>query len=232
MDARVARFDFHSDVVFTRPAFSRVASFVQIIEPLYDAFDAADIRIPSDALCFENGNSISTAKVTLSLFSGLYTFEARLDGFEAHFLDLPSLQAVEQARQFAGLFGNTVCRFLSDGLPDRYTITIPTWLTVDGGYDAAEALVRRVGWQPESNDPFRIGSQRVTSKATFACTNIDANWTASIMIDRSQLPDTHLFLQVGAEYRQGSMPEKFVDRAKHVVEIWHSVAGSIGLTVS
>ncbi|MCY4462783.1 MAG: hypothetical protein OXC26_20655 [Albidovulum sp.] len=148
MDARVDRFDFHSDVVFTRPAFSRVASFVQIIEPLYDAFDAAGIRIPSDALCFENGNSISTAKVTLSLFSGFYTFEA-------HFLDLRSLQAVEQARRFARLFGNTVCRFLSDGLPDRYTITTPTWLTVDGGYDAAEALVRRVGWQPESNDPFR-----------------------------------------------------------------------------
>ncbi|MCY4139448.1 MAG: hypothetical protein OXF56_14455 [Rhodobacteraceae bacterium] len=232
MDARVARLDFHCDVVFARPAFSRVASFTQIIEPLYDAFDAEGVRIPSDALCVENGNSIATAKVSLSLSSGLQTFEVRLDGFEAHFLDLRSPQAVEQAKQFAMLFDNAVSHFLSDGLPDRYTITTPTWLTVDGGYDAAEALIRRLGWQPELNDPFRIGAQRVTSQATFTCMNLAANWTASIKIERSQLPDTHLFLLVAAEYRQGSSPEKFVDRAEHVAGIWRSVAGSIGLSVS
>ncbi|MCY4196186.1 MAG: hypothetical protein OXD33_04595 [Rhodobacteraceae bacterium] len=35
MNARVARLDFHCDVVFARPVFSRVASFAQIIEPMF-----------------------------------------------------------------------------------------------------------------------------------------------------------------------------------------------------
>ncbi len=232
MDARVGRSDFHCEVVFARPAFSRVASFTQVIEPVYDAFTGAGIPIPADALCVENGNSIATAKVTLSLLSGLQTFEARLDGFEAHFLDLRSAEAVAQARESVKLFGDAVCGFLSDGRPDRYTITVPTWLKVDGGYDAADALVRNIAWKTDSTDPFRVGAHTVTSQVTFACTNLDANWAAHIAIARSQLPDTDLFLQVAADYGPASRLKKLVDRAEHVAEIWNSVAGSIGLTVS
>ncbi len=81
MNARVTRLDFHCDVIFARPVFSRVASFAQIIEPIYDAFSTEGIRIPSDALRVDNGNSIATAKVSLSLHSGLQTFEARLDDY-------------------------------------------------------------------------------------------------------------------------------------------------------
>ena len=232
MDARVVRSDFHREEVFARPTFSRVTTFAQMIEPIYDAFTGAGVPIPADALCVENGNSIAAAKVTLSLLSGFQTFEARLDGFEAHFLDLKSPEAIEQARQRARLFGNTICEFLQDGVPAQNTITIPTWLTVDGGYDAADALVRSIAWKTDSNDPFRIGAHTALSQATFACMNLDANWTASIMIARSLLPDTQLFLQVAAEYGPASRPEKFVDRAEHVAEIWNSVAESIGLTVS
>ena len=232
MDARVGRTDYHCEVVFARPAFSRVGSFTQVIEPVYDAFTGAGIPIPADALCVENGNSIATARVTLSLHSGIQTFEARLDGFEAHFLDLRSPEASTKARESVGLFGNAVCGFLSDGVPDCSTITVPTWLKVDGGYDAADALVRSLAWKTDSNDPFGIGAHTVPSQATFSCTNLDTNWTASIMIARSLLPDTQLFLQVGAEYRPGSGPENFVDRAEHVAEIWNSVAESIGLTFS
>ena len=232
MDACVERSDFHCEVHFARPAFSRLASFTQVIEPVYDAFARAGITIPADALCIENGKSIATAKVTLSLLSGFQTFEARLDGFEAHFLDLRSPEASAQAQKSVRLFGNAVSEFLLNGQPDHYTITVPTWLKVDGGYDAADALLRSLAWKADSNDPFGIDAHTVTSHATFACTNLDANWTASIMIARSQLPETQLFLQVAAEYRPGSGPEKYVDMAEHVEEIWNSVAGSIGLTVS
>ena len=175
---------------------------------------------------------VAVLKVTLSLVSGFQTFEARLDGFEAHFLDRLSPTAGAQARESVTLLGYDVFGFLSDGVPDQCTITIPTWLKADGGYDAADALIRSYAWKTDSNVPFGIGAHRVPSQATFSCTNLDTNWTASIMIARSLLPDTQLFLQVGAEYRPGSGPENFVDRAEHVAEIWNSVAESIGLTFS
>ncbi len=232
MNARVTRLDFHFDAVFARPVLSRVASFAQIIEPIYNAFDAGGIRIPSDALFFENGNSIATAKVFLSLFSGSQTFEARLDGFEARALDLRSPELIERTRHLTQLFGDAVCHFLSGGLPDRHTISTPTWLTVDGGCDAAESLVRRLGWRPESSDPFGIGTQKVASPAAFICENLDGNWTASIKIERSQLPDAHLFLLVAVEYGQGSGFETFFDRAEHVDTIRRTVAEAVGLTVS
>jgi len=224
--------DFHYDVVFARPAFSQATSFAQIIEPIYDAFDAAGIQVPSDALCVENGNTIATAKVSLSLYSGLQTFEVRLDGFEAHALNLRSPALIERTKHLAQQFGDTVCHFLSSGIPDLYTISTPTWLTVDGGYDAAESLVRRLGWRPESSDPFGIGSRQVASPATFICENPDGNWAASIKIERSNYPETHLFLLVAVKYRPGSKFETFVDKAEHVDAIRRSVAESIGVTIS
>ncbi len=97
MDTRGGRSDFHCEVVYARAAFSWAASFTQVIEPVCDAFAGAGIPIPADALCVENGNSISTAKVNLSLLSGFQTIEVRLDGFEAHFLDLRSRAASARA---------------------------------------------------------------------------------------------------------------------------------------
>ena len=232
MDTRVDRTDLHCEEVFARPAFSRVGSFPQIIEPVYDAFDAAGFRIPSDAMRIENGDSIATAKVSLSLFSGLHAFEARLDGFEAHFLDLKSQNAVEHAVELARLFGDTVVNFLPDGKPARTTITTSRWLAVGGGYEAADAVVSSVALVHESSDPFRIGAHTMASQVTFACANQDANWTAFVTAARSQLPDTHLFLQVASEYAQESNPGHFVDKARHVEEIWSSVAVSLGLTVA
>ncbi len=230
MDVHIDRTDLHCEVVFVRPAFSQVTSFPSIIEPVYDAFDVAGFRVPADALRVENGDSIATAKVTWSLGSGLYTFEARLDGFEAHFLDLRSPNAIEHAAHLARLFHDTICEFLYDGVPARTTITMPTWLTVEGGSDAADAVVRGVALN-DPNDPFRIGARTVPSQAMFTCANRDSNWTATVMIAKSQLPDTHLFLQVASEYVQGSVPVQFVDRTKHIGEIWSSVAVSLGLTV-
>ena len=84
MRARTARFDAYYEVAFNRPAFSRVASFSQIIEPIYDAF-SAEVSIPPDAIKLENGNTIATAGVTLTLFSGFSLFEARLDGYKVRF---------------------------------------------------------------------------------------------------------------------------------------------------
>ena len=57
MKARIARFNAHYEVVFSRPAFSRITSFSQIIEPIYDAF-SQEIQIPSDAIELENGNTL------------------------------------------------------------------------------------------------------------------------------------------------------------------------------
>ncbi len=237
MDACVDRTDLHCEEIFARPAFSRIGSFPQIIEPVYDAFDAAGFRIPADAMRIENGDSIATAKVSLSLRSGLHAFEARLDGFEAHFLDLKSPDAVEQAVQLARLFGDTVVVFLQDGEPSRTVIRTSRWLTVDGGYEAADSVVRSVALIHESDDPFRIGAHTMASQMTFACTNQDANWTAFVTVAGSQLPNTHLFLQVASEYAHGSYahgskPGHFIDRTRHVEEIWSSVAVSLGLAVS
>ena len=152
----------------------------------------------------------------------------------AHLFDLRSPKAIDRAKKSTRLIGNAVCEFLSDGLPDRDTIMTPTWLTFDGGhnYDVAGALVRRLALKTDSNDRFGIGAHTARSQATFSCTNLNMSWTASIMIAKSPLPDTQLFMRVAAERRQGSRTENFVDSVEHVAEIWNSAVGSLGLTVN
>ena len=103
MKAQIVRIDARYEVAFSRPAFSQIASFAKIIEAIYDAF-SSELKIPSDAIRLENGNTIATAGVTLTLFSGVSVFEAKLDGFKAHLLDLRSPETIDQAKRHINLF--------------------------------------------------------------------------------------------------------------------------------
>ena len=46
MRARIVRLDAHYEVAFPCPTFSPIASFFQIIEPIYDAF-SSELVVPS-----------------------------------------------------------------------------------------------------------------------------------------------------------------------------------------
>ena len=230
MKARIARFDAHYEVAFSRPAFSRIASFSQIIEPIYDAF-GTDTPIPSDAIKLESGNTIATAGVTLTLFSGLTVFEAKLDGYKAHFLDLRSPEAIDQAKRHAKLFEAAICGFLADGVPGHSRIVTPSWLTVEGGQNAAETLVRNLTWLPEAHDPFEIGATNVRSLVKFECLNTDDLWTVGITMDKSALPEAHLFLELSAEYKSDSQFDTFDKKADHLSTVTRSVIDKLGLIV-
>lgn len=230
MRARIARFDAYYEVVFNRPAFSRVASFSQIIEPIYDAF-SAEVLIPPDAIKLENGNTISTSSVTLTLFSGFTSFEARLDGYKARFLDLRSPEAIDQAKRHAKLFESAVRGFLTDGIPAHWRLTIPSWLTVDGGADVARDLIRSLTWLPESHDPFEIGSTEVSSQVRFDCFHTEDLWTVRIAVDKSALPDTHLFLEISGEYARGSHFDTLDKQAEHLSIVSKPVIDKLGLEV-
>ena len=230
MKARIARFDAYYEVAFSRPAFSRVASFSQIIEPIYDAF-SAEVPIPPDAIKLENGNTISTAGVTLTLFSGFGSFEARLDGYKVHFLDLRSPEAIDQAKRYAKLFESAVRGFLTDGIPAHWRLITPSWLTVDGGVDAAGDLTRRLTWLPESHDPFEIGSTEVSSQVRFNCFNTEDLWTVRVTVDKSAIPDTHLFLEISGEYAQGSHFDTLDKQAEHLSIVSKPVIDKLGLEV-
>ena len=230
MKARIARFDVHYEVAFSRPAFSHIASFAQIIEPIYDTF-SAETPIPSDAIELETGNTIDTAGVTLTLFSGFSVFEAKPDGYKAHFLDLRSPEAIDQAKRHATLFESAVCGFLTDGVPGLSRFVTPSWLTVEGGMSAADALVRNLTWSPESQDPFQIGATNVRSLVKFECSNTDDLWTVGITMDRSALPEAHLFLEISAAYTSGTHFDNFDKKAEHLSTVAGAVIGKLGLIV-
>ena len=230
MRARIARFDVYYEVAFSRPAFRHIASFSQIIEPIYDAF-SPEVSIPSDAIKLENGDTIATAGVTLTLFSGLSLFEARLDGYKARFLDLRSSEATDQAKRHTKLFESAVCGFLTDGIPAHWRLVVRSWLMVDGGMDVAEDLIRRLTWLPESHDPFEIGSTRVSSQVRFNCFNREDLWTVGVTVDKSAMPDTHLFLEISGEYASGSPFNTFDKQAEHLSVLSSSVIDKLGLVV-
>ena len=230
MKARIARFDAHYEVTFSRPAFSRIASFSQIIETIYDAF-SAETPIPSDAIQLENGNTIATAGVTLTLFSGLSVFEAKLDGYKAHFLDLRSPEAIDRAKRHANLFEAAISAFLPDGAPGHSRIVTPSWFVIDGGIDAAETLIRSLTWLPESHDPFQIGATNVRSLVKFECFNTDDLWTVGVTLDKSALLEAHLFVEIAAEYSSGSQFDTFDKKTEHLSTVSRSVIDSLGLIV-
>lgn len=230
MKARIVRFDAHYEVAFTRPAFSRIASFAQIIEPIYDAF-SSELAIPRDAICLENGNTIATAGVTLTLFSGLSVFEARLDGYKAHFLDLRSSDAIDRAKRHAKLFEDATCGFLTEGVPAHSRVVTPSWLSLEGGIPAAEALARSLTWLPDSVDPFQIEATNTRSLVKFECLNNSDLWKIGITVDKSALQEADLFLELSGEYASGSHFDSFDDKANHLATVSRAVIDKLGLTV-
>lgn len=228
MKARIARFDAHYEVFFSRPAFSRIASFAQIIEPIHDAF-SSEVLIPSDAIKLENGNTIDTAGVTLTLFSGFSVFEAKLDGYKAHFLDLRSQETIDQAKRHAKQFEMAICGFLADGAPGLSRLITHSWLMLDGGASVADALVRSLTWLPESNDPFQIGTTNVRSMVKFECSNTDEQLTVGVTVDRSALPEAHLFLEISTEFGVGTHIDNIDKKADYLHTVTRSVFGKLGL---
>lgn len=228
MNASIARFDFHYEVKFFRPAFSRIASFSQIVEPIYDAF-SSEISIPPDAINLQIGNSIDTAGVTLTLFSGLRVFEAKLDGYKVHILDLRSREAIDQAKQHTKQFEMAICGFLADGTPELTRLVTPSWLKLDGGTSAADALVRNLTSLSESNDPFQIGTTNVRSLVKFECTDTDQQLMVGVTVDRSALQEAHLFLEISTEYGVGTQFDNFDKKADHLYTAAQSVMNKLGL---
>ena len=230
MKATVSRIDAYYEVAFARPSFSRIGSFAQIMEPIYNALSMGN-TIPSDAIRLENGNTISTAVVTVSLFSGLWTFEARLDGYKAHFLDLRSLEDIERVKHSASSFESAVGVFLNDGIPVSWRLVVPFWLQVEGGTDATDRIIRRLTWLPDSNDPFGIGSTKMSSQVKFQCFNPDQSWVVVISLDKSALPDAHLFCEISGGYTPGSQFDSLDKKAAHIDTIARSISYKLGLEV-
>ena len=230
MKAQIVRIDAHYEVAFSRPVFSRIASFSQVIEPIYDAF-SSELSVPSDAISVEVGNSIATSRVTLTLFSGLSVFEAKLDGYKAHFLDLRSSDAIDQAKRHAKLFEDAVSGFLTDSVPGHSRLATPSWLTVEGGIVAAEALAKRLSWLPDSDDPFEIGATNTRSLVKFESMNSSELWKIGIAVEKSALPEAHLFLELFGEYASSSQFDSFDDKANHLASISRTVFDKLDITV-
>ena len=230
MKVSVARFDAVYDVVFSRPAFSRVTNFVQIIEPIHDAF-SKELFVPSDAIRVENGNTISTAGVIVSLLSGNCTFEVRLDGYKAHFSNLNSTDEIDRSKRLVNLFEHAVTEFLADGTPAVSEIRAQSWLQVEGGMEAAEKFVRRLTWLPESVDPFEIGASKTRSQVKFESISADDNWTVSVLVEKSALPNADLFLEISSGFGPGTKFNNFRKKADHFSTISSKIMKILSLSI-
>lgn len=230
MKATIVRFDAYYDVSFGRPAFSRLGSFAQIIEPIHDAL-SGEVLIPSNAISLENGNTIATAVVTVTLFSGNGILEARLDGYKTHFLDLRSSEDIDKAKRCAMLFEGAAGEFLSDGIPATWKLVMPSWLSIDGGIDAAQELVRSLTWLPGNEDPFAIGATKTLSHVKFECLNTEQSWIIGVSVDKSVLPSADLFLEVSSGYTSGSEYDTFEKKLDHIAAVMKSIFNTLGLTV-
>ncbi len=230
MKAHTVRLDAIYEVTFSRPAFEQMALFGRIIEPIYDAF-CSDFLIDSDAIHLESGNTIANLRVTLTLLSGDIVFEARLDGYRAHFLNLRSLEAIQQAKKYISLFESVIYDFFTNAVPKRSRYLTPSWLTVEGGRMATETLVRSLTWLPKVDDPFQIGATKTSSVVKYACFNNDNKWQINITLDKSVLPEADLFLELSGEYELGTPFDSFDRLSEHLSTTSKSVIDKLNLTI-
>ena len=229
MKANVKRFDVNYEVEYSRPAFNQISTFTQILEPIYDAL-SGELHIPSDAIRVESGNTIATAFVTITLFSGKWVFEARLDGYRAVILDLQTATDLNNAERCIDIFEDAVSRFLNNGKPANWGIRVPSWLKFeDNGVDAAVDLVNHLTWFQGSVDPFQIGSTKTESLIKIGSLNKEQLWEVWVTLEKSALPDADLFYEVSATYYLGSQYDSLEKKSEHFGKLFKVIAEKINL---
>ena len=228
MKARVARLDASYEVFFSRPAFSRLASFAQIIEPIHDAL-SQETRLPPDAITLENGNTIATALVSVALPSGNSMLEARLDGYRARFVDLGGTDDIDRARRTVERFEEAVSSFLSDGTPHQWKLTTPYWLRLDGAGPVTDRLLRSLTWLPDNPDPFSLGATDTHAQVRFTCSSAPGLWTAVITLDKSAMPTADLFVEVSVIYSLGCDFPTLIAKADHLSTLSEAIADRLSL---
>ena len=230
MKARITRFDAFYEVGFSRPAFSRISSFIQIIEPIHDAL-SQELLIPPDAVRVENGNTIDTAVVALNLTSPNCVMEARLNGYRAQFFELKDSGDIDCAKRCVRRFESAASGFLLDSQPVIWKLRAPFWLTVEGGIEAAEFMIRQLTWRPDEKDPFGVDATGTRSMVRFESFNKDELWTVGIGVDRAVLPNADLFLDISAEYTLGSRYGDFDEMAEHLAGLFETICGKLELMI-
>lgn len=228
MKANMRRSDAYYEIVFNRPSFASIGSFAQIIEPIHDAL-SEELVVPSDAIKVETGNSIENSAVTVNLLAGNVVFEARLDGYKAHFLNLRNPGDFNFAERCTRNFANAVSAFLSDGKPALCRMVTSSWLNLEGGVNSAEELVASLTSLSGNPDPFRINSTKTTSRVKFDCLNIEELWSIALTLEKSALPGTDLFLEVGGEYLSESTFSDFDSRITHMRYVSAQIASNLKL---
>lgn len=232
MKASIYRIDAFYEVEFRRPVFSRIASFVDIIEPLYDSFSKEVDIIPSDAIRVENGDSIATSSIRFTLFSGQVLFEVKLDGYKVKFYNLHKKDA-ERAKRYALIFERVVNEFMDDGYPKLSRILFPCWISIDtpSTTKVAEQIIRNLTWLPNSHDPFKIGASNTSSGIRFDCNNDEELWNFGILLNKSVMPGSELFIEFSGEYILGSPYESLDRKIDHLSSVSVSALDKLGLTL-
>ncbi len=229
MKAERIRLDAHYEVLFSHPAFGQMGSFAQIIEPIYNAI-SPEVSIPSDAIKLESGNTIANTGVTLTLFSGCYVFRTRLDGYDAYFTEIQSQKDIEQAKRYTKLFENAIRGFFTDSVSSYSKLVTSSWLTIDGGFVAADSLVRGLTSLPDACDPFQIGAKNTSStNVEFECFNNEQHWKYVITVARSALPEADLFLGFSGQYDSGCPFDSLDKKLDHITAVTRSIVEKLNL---
>ena len=228
MKASVSRTDAYYEIVFIRPAFGSIGSFAQIIEPIHNAL-SNEFVVPSDAIKIETGNSIANSGVTVSLLSGNVVFEARLDGYKAHFLNLRHPEDFDFAERCTKSFENAVADFLSDGKAALCRMITSSWLILEGGMSSAEGLVESLTSIGGNPDPFQINSTKTTTRVKLDFLNTDELWSIALTLERSAMPGTDLFFEVAGEYLSDSTFSDFDTRITHMRYVSAQIASNLKL---
>ena len=238
MEASIFRIDASYEVSFRIPALSQIGALSLFYKSLYEVFNQ-ELRLPSDAIELQNGTSIATTAVVLTLPNGAGILEAKLDGFKAKFQDL-SIQADEINRsiQYVKLFETAVKEFFADPSLEYCSLVVPVWLTIDesDNTESVEKLLRSLTRQSDSDDPFNIGATRVCPHLLFKCHNQEEYWDVGIHLEVSELPGSHLYVGFVGGYSMSS--QHLIDsqyaniekQVEHLQSVSESVFDHLNLT--
>ncbi|MCI0561040.1 MAG: hypothetical protein MN733_21345, partial [Nitrososphaera sp.] len=194
-------------------------SAAEILESIYQKLNPTYPLALSD-LTATAALSVGEVAVRASLFEGKGLLEVSVDKFTARFEGLRTEGDLKLVRDVIILSEEALQSVFPNMHYTVATIKSSAWLNCKGEEKGVKDLLEKYGTPKLGLSPSKFGATKITNFIRSELINEEMGWSTNILIERSIIPATHLYILCGGTYLENDNFKGFREQVGHYENIY------------
>jgi hypothetical protein len=231
--ASLHRLDASYTAIFVPAMMSLVGKVPDAITVLYHSFVERYPNIAPNAFKALNANVLSEVGIGVVLLGGRLDIAIRVDQMIGQAINLQNHDEVQFTLDCTLLAHSVVRKLSTETTLGQTTLTISTWLKIDGGQSVVDTLLGKVSHRSSALfDKKRIGAQTLRYLPRIDFSNATEGWRAVAAAEPSVISEADLFVRreyaFSAHMKYSTFEQQlgFVDSSTSAIFEWLGVKTS------